>query len=98
MLHQAIGFAAALIVAGIGVVDASAKNDTTYAAEIQKWRDQRVARLTQPTGWLSLVGLDWLKEGRNTLGSAKDNDIVIATAPAHLGTIELRGGKATIAL
>ena len=96
MLHHAI--AAAMIVATVGALEAAAKPDPTYAAEIQKWREQRVERLTKPTGWLSLVGLDWLKEGRNTIGSAQDNDIVIATAPAHLGTIVLNGGKATIAL
>jgi len=32
------------------------------------------------------------------LGSAKDNDLVIASAPAHLGTIVLSGTKASIAL
>ncbi|HJR11772.1 MAG TPA: DUF1684 domain-containing protein [Rhodanobacteraceae bacterium] len=62
--------------------------DNTYMQEIERWQAARVARLTAPDGWLSLVGLDWLKPGTNTIGGAADNDIVLAKAPAHLGTIE----------
>ncbi|MEP6938536.1 MAG: DUF1684 domain-containing protein [Rudaea sp.] len=69
-----------------------------YASEIQGWRHARLERLKAPYGWPSLVGLDWLIEGANSVGSAKDNAVVIAKAPAHLGTITLRGGKATIAI
>ena len=58
-----------------------------YTAETEKWRSGRLARLTAPDGWLSLVGLHWLKQGTNTVGSAADNDIVLVNAPAHLGTI-----------
>src|SRR6185437_11476294 len=98
MLHSGIGLIAAVLAAGVGLSQAGASGDAAYAQEIQKWRQARIERLTKPSGWLSLVGLDWLKDGRNTLGSAKDNDIVIATAPAHLGAITLAGGKARIAL
>jgi len=41
----------------------------SYEAEIQAWHDKRLAGLKQPVGWLSLVALDWLKEGKNTLES-----------------------------
>jgi uncharacterized protein (DUF1684 family) len=61
-----------------------------YSREIERWRAQRTARLTAPDGWLSLVGLHWLEPGPNTLGSDADNAIVLAKAPAHLGTIEWR--------
>jgi len=61
--------------------------DNTYAREIERWQKARIARLTAPDGWLSLVALDWLQPGQNRLGSAADNDIVLAKAPAHLGTI-----------
>jgi uncharacterized protein len=71
----------------------SAGSEDAYTSEIESWRDQRVERLTSPTGWLSLVGLEWLKPGTNKIGSAKDNDIVIAKAPAHLGSIEWNGDK-----
>lgn len=59
-----------------------------YQASVEHWRAQRIARLTAPDGWLSLTGLHWLEPGPNTLGSAADNTVVLAKAPAHLGTIE----------
>lgn len=61
--------------------------DNAYLQEIERWHAARLARLTAPNGWLSLVGLEWLKPGENRLGSAADNDIVLAKAPAHLGTV-----------
>ena len=30
-----------------------------------KWRETRHKSLTKESGWLSLVGLDWLHEGAN---------------------------------
>lgn len=68
-----------------------------YSREIQQWREQRIARLTAPDGWLSLIGLHWLEPGPNTLGSASDNAVVLAQAPAHLGVIEWRA-DGTLAL
>ncbi|HKZ10303.1 MAG TPA: DUF1684 domain-containing protein [Rhodanobacteraceae bacterium] len=61
--------------------------DNAYQQEINRWHTQRIARLTAPDGWLSLVGLEWLKPGANRIGGAADNDIVLAKAPTHLGTI-----------
>jgi len=73
-------------------------NDDAWHKEITDWRAARLERLKSPYGWPSLIGLEWLKEGMNKVGSASDNAIVIAKAPAHLGTITLQSGKATIAL
>ena len=61
--------------------------DNAYQQEIERWRAARIARLTAPDGWLSLIGLEWLQPGTNRLGSATDNDVVLTRAPAHLGTI-----------
>lgn len=41
----------------------------SYEAELQAWHDKRIANLKQPVGWLSLVALDWLSEGKNTIKS-----------------------------
>jgi uncharacterized protein (DUF1684 family) len=64
------------------------ENDKAYRQEVENWHAARTARLTAPDGWLSLVGLEWLKPGANRVGSAGDNDIVLAKAPAHLGSVE----------
>lgn len=73
--------------------------DNAYKQEIERWHAARIARLTAPQGWLSLVGLEWLKPGTNRIGSAGDNDIMLAKAPAHLGTITwAKDGTLAIAL
>ena len=88
-----------VVVAGVGLATAGAGDGASaYRQQIEGWRHERVAHLTAPNGWLSLVALDWLKDGTNTIGSAEGNDIVLAKAPAHLGTITLAQGKANIAL
>ncbi len=88
----------AAMIATAASTPATAASSDEYTRQIEAWRMQRAERLQAPTGWLSLIGLEWLKSGRNTIGSAKGSDIVIAKAPALLGTITLDGDVATIEL
>ena len=60
-----------------------------YVQEIQAWQAQRTANLTKPDGWLTLIGLHFLKPGENTVGTAPDNAVVLAKGPAHLGAFTL---------
>jgi uncharacterized protein (DUF1684 family) len=58
------------------------------------WRAQRAKGLSAPDGWLTLVGLEWLKPGKNTVGLAADNSVRLkGHAPEHLGVIEVDGGQ-----
>lgn len=59
-----------------------------YSEETQIWREQRAARLSSPYGWLSLIGLHWIKEGENTIGSAPDNLIQFTHGPEYIGTVK----------
>jgi len=52
-------------------------NSNAYAQEIEQWQAERLAELKSEDGWLTLVGLFWLKEGNNKIGSDKSNDIVL---------------------
>jgi len=65
--------------------------DAGYAAEIKTWQQKRLEGLKDKNGWLSLAGLFWLEEGKNTFGSDKGNDLEIkeVKAPAHIGTFFL---------
>lgn len=66
------------------------KGNENYIKEINDWHQNRISRLKLENGWLNLVGLFWLKEGENTFGSAKDNNIVFPDgAPEYIGTITL---------
>jgi uncharacterized protein (DUF1684 family) len=63
----------------------SAVKDTvrlSYEDEINAWHSRRIAGLKRPFGWMSLVALDWLNEGKNTLSS-------IGTVVVSKGTILL---------
>src|SRR5688500_10527066 len=66
-----------------------------YAGEIEHWRASRLASLTSESGWLSLIGLFWLKEGKNTFGSDAGNDIVVPKVPARAGEFVLANGVVT---
>ena len=70
----------------------------SYEQELEQWKAKRLAGLKSEDGWLSLVGLFWLKEGENRFGSDPTNEIVLpdGKAPALAGTVRLAAGKITL--
>jgi uncharacterized protein (DUF1684 family) len=54
-----------------------------YIEDINNWHSRRIENLKKETGWLNLAGLFWLKEGENTFGSDKSNDIVFPEEKAE---------------
>jgi uncharacterized protein (DUF1684 family) len=59
--------------------------------EVSEWRARRVEALTNDSGWLTLAGLFWLKEGENSFGRAPDNALALDN-PAlaeHCGTFSV---------
>lgn len=63
-----------------------------YVASQEQWRANRAKGLQAPDGWLALVGLEWLKEGENAVGAAKENaQHLPADAPAHVAVIRQNG-------
>ena len=67
-----------------------------YVKSLEAWRAARVARLTTPNGWLTLIGRHQLAPGDNTVGTAGDNSIRLAAGPPYLGTVTLKDGKVTL--
>ncbi len=61
-----------------------APSPEAFEAEWKAWRDQRLAALQRPQGWLALTGLHWLKEGENRI-------------PGLPGLFTLAGGVVTLA-
>ena len=88
-----------VILSGVAAVSATFHPPIdAHAEDVAAWRAGRLQRLTAPNGWLSLVGLEWLKAGANRVGSAADNDIVLTVGPAHLGVVTLEAdGRTRIA-
>lgn len=62
-------------------------NEEAYFKEIEEWQQKRNAYQVSEEGWVNLAGLFWLKEGINTFGSGKENDLVFPE-----GRIAVRGG------
>ncbi len=72
--------------------------DNPYRASIEKWHQEREAKLRADDGWLALAGLFWLKDGANRFGTDPTNDIVLpaGSAPARVGVFEFHGGRAIV--
>jgi uncharacterized protein (DUF1684 family) len=65
------------------------------AASTRTWQEQRLKSLQSEDGWLTLVGLFWLKEGEQTAGSAPESDLDFPQGtPAKLGTFTRQGNTA----
>ena len=77
---------------------AAATPAVSYEQELEQWKAKRLASLKSEDGWLSLIGLFWLKEGENRFGSDPKGEIVLpdGKAPQHAGTLRLAGGKVTL--
>ena len=67
-----------------------ASRQDAYRLSIEAWRAEREASLTADTGWLTLTGLFFLREGDNSFGSGPLNDIVLPEGPERAGVLQLR--------
>ena len=76
-----------------GSLQASEPKSTPHNQAIEEWRQARHIRLSQTDGWLTLVGLEWLKDGQNRVGSAPDNDIRLTDGPEYWGSVFLENDK-----
>ena len=57
---------------------------TMYEQEINSWHEQRLKNLKREHGWLSLIALDWLSEGKNEI--------------PEIGFITIANGKVSVQL
>ena len=81
---------------------APAKAPGAAAADLQaersavnEWRTKRVNSLTSDSGWLTLAGLFWLREGENTFGRDPKSSLALDN-PAlaeNAGSFEVNGHK-----
>jgi uncharacterized protein len=74
----------------------AASQESSWQKENATWREQHKAELLKPDGWLSLVGLEWLQPGDNSVGSAPDSKVHLTSGPAHLAILRLEGETVTL--
>jgi uncharacterized protein (DUF1684 family) len=81
----------ALLLLSLSALNATDTNSAaTWKVSLLTWRADLTKELQQPNGWLTLIGLEWLKPGDNTFGSAPGNNLVVkAPTAAYLGVVQL---------
>jgi len=91
LLFAAIALFSMQIIAGQRITTATQNEDHHVAVEA--WRAARHQGLSKVDGWLTLIGLEWLKEGKNRVGSAADNDIRLTGGPVNWGSVFLENDQ-----
>lgn len=86
-----IGWSALLLLAGCREAPPPAPGIEEHREAVEQWSADRISKLRQPDGWLSLVGLYWLRPGVNSFGADSTNTFVYPAAdvPAKIGDIVL---------
>lgn len=77
---------------------ASAHAETDYVKAIEKWRKDEESNLKKETGWLTVAGLFWLKDGINTVGAGPDFDVRLTDnfKKGKFGEIDFKNGAASL--
>src|SRR6476469_2741179 len=89
---------AAIVFASFAAFVSVAGAQTDYVKEVEKWRSDREANLKKETGWLTVAGLSWLKEGTNTVGAGDKFDVRLTDnfKQGKFGEIEFKDSKAIL--
>ncbi len=69
-----------------------------YRQQVERWRAQHEKELAADDGWLTVAGLDWLKEGENRVGADPTIEIPLPpnSAPARVASISFHAGQAVL--
>ena len=82
--------AACILLIALVAFAADTQPPSDWQKDLLAWHAERAKNLQAPNGWLSLVGLDWLKPGDNSVGSAAANSIKLKSqAVPELGIVRL---------
>src|SRR5437764_15275793 len=86
------------ILLALALAALTAQAQTGYVKGIEKWRSEREANLKKETGWLTVAGLSWLKEGTNSVGAGEKFDVRLREnfKKGKFGEIEFKDGKAVL--
>jgi uncharacterized protein (DUF1684 family) len=80
------------------VLVTSAGAQTDYIKAVEKWRSDEEAGLKKETGWLTVAGLFWLREGINTVGAGPEFDVQLTDnfKQGKFGEINFKNGLAAL--
>ena len=84
----------AFITAGILLSGCSISTATDYEKELLTFKKNRVTSLKSRSGYLNLVGLHWIAEGKSQFGSDPGNEFVFPKEfPANFGSVTKKGDR-----
>ncbi len=89
-MRRTLNFHVALIpsILVLLAVGCSPRTGAEYVRSVDQWHEQRIARLLDESGWLTLIGLHPLSQGENRVGSDAGMDVRIeAPVPGRLGVL-----------
>jgi uncharacterized protein len=77
---------------------AASAADDIYRPAVEHWRAQHQSEIAKDFGWLTVVGLDWLKEGDNRVGADPSDEVALppGSAPQRVAVISWHAGKAVL--
>lgn len=72
--------------------------EQNYTTRLREWQQHMDTSIRAEDSWLAVVGLDWLEDGDNTLGSAPSSDVTLPNPniPAEVGVLTLHNGQVTL--
>ncbi len=86
--------AASILLITAAAFAADAQPPADWQKDLMSWHAERAKNLQAPNGWLSLVGLEWLKPGDNSVGNAADNTLKMRSkAVPHLGIVRMQNNS-----
>ena len=76
----------------------AASPNADYQQQVEQWRAQHQKALAADDGWLTVAGLDWLKEGENRIGADPSSEVALPpnSAPLKVATISFHAGQAEL--
>jgi uncharacterized protein (DUF1684 family) len=63
--------------------------------DFARWREERQCALQAPDSWLGLIGLFWLEEGSNRVGTDPASVVQLPQGPAVFGELLCQAGRMT---
>lgn len=84
-------FISAFAVAGFG-------QKSNYQNDVAKWRTAHEKEINSESGWLTVAGLFWLKDGVNTVGAGSSYDVALPESfkQGKFGEIVFQNGTADL--
>lgn len=75
-----------------------AADTDTYRGQVEQWRAEHQREIAKDFGWLTVVGLDWLQEGANRVGTDPSSEVPLplGSAPERVAVISYRAGTAVL--